>query len=148
MAKNDQHTPLSTFLHDKKPTFQRLGQFGCIVSASILGVLAVSFVVGMTLALSRSSSMWVSWSGPMPWRYTGGSFMTLLMAMVSMWGYLCFNAIFAHRLFCAYKKGCVFSVANTHRLILLGVFNLFLCSVPAGIFYLILAIILPDHEAA
>lgn len=145
----DQNKSLALFLQHKKPAFQRLGHFGCIASASILAILAVFFVVGMTQALSYNDHSVVhAWAGPMQWRYTGASFLTAFMRMVSVWGPLCFNAVLLYRLFCNYKKGQVFSPDNSRSIVILGLFNLFLGNIQAGLFAMVLSIILPDTESS
>lgn len=134
------------FFYHKKPAFQRLGQFGCTVSAVVLGLLAVSFIVGTTLTLSHGPVASVTdWAGHVRWHHSCG-LLKSLTAMIPIGGYLCFNALFLHRLFCAYKKGHVFTVKNSQTLAMLGLFNLFLCSTMGGIFSIALSIVLPDHE--
>jgi hypothetical protein len=122
------------FFYHKKPAFQRLGHFGCTVSAVVLGLLVVSFIVGITLTFSKGPAPSVSdWAGHVQWHHSCGILKS-------------FNAFLLHRLFCAYKKGHVFSVKNSQILAILGLFNLLLCSTMGGIFSLVLSVVLPDHE--
>jgi hypothetical protein len=117
------------------------------VCATVLGVAALMFIVGMTLFLShRASPSMHGWVGNMHWHHSGPSTLMVLVSMVPLMGYLCFNALVLHRLFCNYKKGHIFTTSNTRRLVVLGLFNVFLCNIHAGLFCLVLAFALPDKE--
>ena len=151
MSKNDQNTLLDTFFQQKKPAFQTIGRWGSLLTITALGGLAVAFVVCATLFLSRGSGVSISFqtgSGFVQ-SYQGGRCpFSMLMGMISLWGYLCFNLVLSYRLFCAYKKGNIFNLANSRTLTVLGLFNIFLCNAHIGIFCLILSVVLPNKEVS